>query len=274
MHFYLLVKMSVTLPSPSVLLSPSPSPNGNINSRRDSEEPWHVSTLFDSFCFWLTEIGNKQRPSQVLSVGTYLSNIFALNCMYLCCFSWYVFLWPWRRRNVGYTLQLACNLVSYYICNKMSPCMEIGTSLCASSFATLGRRLTLGIIIIGQRHAWEFVQMGLEEVKCVCKKVAFEFIKRTNWENRLPSCKLVFRGECKFWQKDCYSRFSGWLPYFTWIYTVLSWASRANAARWLSLREAHKWHSVSTVICSKVWLSIYELAGLELGNCGGVFVSW
>ena len=72
MHFYLLVKMSVTLPSPSVLLSPSPSPNGNINSRRDSEEPWHVSTLFDSFCFWLTEIGNKQRPSQVLFVGTYI----------------------------------------------------------------------------------------------------------------------------------------------------------------------------------------------------------
>ena len=92
MHFYLtlLVKMSVTLPTPSAPLSPSPSPNGNINSKRDSEEPWHVSTLFDSFCFWLTEIGNKQRPSQVLSVGTYLSNIFALNCMYLCCFSWYV----------------------------------------------------------------------------------------------------------------------------------------------------------------------------------------
>ena len=72
MHFYLLVKMSVTLPSPSALLSPSPSPNGNINSRRDSKEPWHVSTLFDSFCFWLTEIGNKQRPSQVLFVGTYI----------------------------------------------------------------------------------------------------------------------------------------------------------------------------------------------------------
>ena len=178
MHFYLthFEKMSVTLPTPSAPLSPSPSPNGNINSKRDSEEPWHVSTLFDSFCFWLTPMGNKQMPFQVQYLFVkkkYCSELF------VSTFSWHVlriniFLWPWRRRNAWWRLQLACNLVSYYICNKMSPCIEMRWQ--TSSFAMHNR----------DDHIWSRARLGicsngigrntgrcLKEVKCTCRKVVY-----------------------------------------------------------------------------------------------------
>ena len=135
--------------------------------------------------------------------NSYLSKKKYCSELFVSTFSWHVlriniFLWPWRRRNAWWRLQLACNLVSYYICNKMSPCIEMRWQ--TSSFAMHNR----------DDHIWSRARLGicsngigrntgrcLKEVKCTCRNVVYEFLKRNNWE-KLSSCKSIFRGGANF----------------------------------------------------------------------------